>query len=103
MSSLICAFAGALYAGTSGAAAPTGGTEFLLPAFAAAFLGATTIYPGRFNPIGSVVAVYFLVFGITGLEFLGAPDYVQDVFYGAALIVAVTFSQIVRAGEKKVR
>lgn len=103
MSSVICAFAGALYAGTSGAAAPTGGTEFLLPAFAAAFLGATTIYPGRFNPIGSFVAVYFLVFGITGLEFLGAPDYVQEVFYGAALIVAVTFSQIVRAGEKKVR
>lgn len=103
MCSLICTLAGALYAGTSGAAAPTGGTEFLLPAFAAAFLGATTIYPGRFNPIGSLVAVYFLVFGITGLEFLGAPDYVQDVFYGAALIVAVTFSQVVRAGQKRVR
>jgi ribose transport system permease protein len=103
IASLICAFAGALYAGTSGAAAPTGGTEFLLPAFAAAFLGATTIYPGRFNPIGSLVAVYFLVFGITGLEFLGAPDYVQEVFYGAALIIAVTFSQLVRAGDKKAR
>lgn len=100
MSGVICGFAGALYAGTSGAAAPTGGTEFLLPAFAAAYLGATTIYPGRFNPIGSIVAVYFLVFGVTGLEFLGAPDYVQDLFYGVALIIAVTFSQVVRAREK---
>ena len=47
--------------------------------------------------------MYFPVFGITGLEFLGAPDYVQEVFYGAALIIAVTFSQIVRAGDKKAR
>jgi len=103
LSGLISALAGALYAGTSGAAAPTGGTEFLLPAFAAAFLGATTVYPGRFNPIGSVIAVYFLVFGVTGLEFLGAPNYVQDLFYGAALILAVTFSQVVRRREAKVR
>lgn len=103
LSGIFSALAGALYAGTSGAAAPTGGTEFLLPAFAAAFLGATTIYPGRFNPIGSLIAVYFLVFGVTGLEFLGAPDYVQQLFYGAALIVAVTFSQIVRRKEARAR
>jgi ribose transport system permease protein len=103
LSGLISALAGALYAGTSGAAAPTGGTEFLLPAFAAAFLGATTVYPGRFNPIGSIIAVYFLVFGVTGLEFLGAPDYVQDLFYGAALILAVSFSQVVRRREAKAR
>jgi ribose transport system permease protein len=103
LSGLISALAGVLYAGTSGAAAPTGGSEFLLPAFAAAFLGATTIYPGRFNPIGSLIAVYFLVFGVTGLEFIGAPDYVQDLFYGAALIAAVAFSQIVRRKEGKAR
>lgn len=103
LSALICALAGALYAGTSGSAAPTGGTELLLPAFAAAFLGATTVYPGRFNPIGSLIAVYFLVFGVTGLEILGAPDYVQDLFYGAALIVAVTFSQIARRREARAR
>lgn len=96
LSGFICAIAGALYAGTSGAAAPTGGQEFLLPAFAAAFLGSTTIYTGRFNPIGSLLSVYFLVFGVTGLEFLGAPDFVQDFFYGAALIIAVTFSHVVR-------
>lgn len=103
LSGCISALAGALYAGTSGAAAPTGGQEFLLPAFAAAFLSATTIYPGRFNPIGSLIAVYFLVFGVTGLEFLGAANFVQDFFYGGALIVAVTFSQIVRRREARVR
>ena len=62
-SGVISAFAGVLYAGTLGSADPTSGLSFLLPAFAAAFLGATTILPGRFNPIGSIAAVYFLVTG----------------------------------------
>lgn len=92
----IAAFAGVLYAGTSGAASPTSGLELLLPAFAASFLGATAIIPGRFNAWGTVVAVYFLVTGITGLQLLGAQSYIQNLFYGAALIFAVTLSQFVR-------
>lgn len=96
VSSLIAAFGGVLYAGTSGAAGPTSGLELLLPAFAAAFLGATTINPGRFNAWGTVIAVYFLVTGITGLQLLGAQSFVQNIFYGSALIAAVSFSQIVR-------
>jgi ribose transport system permease protein len=95
-SGAISALAGVVYCGTSGAADPTSGTQLLLPAFAAAFLGATTIYPGRFNPIGALAAVYFLVTGITGLELLGAQSYVQDLFYGGALVVAVALSQLAR-------
>jgi ribose transport system permease protein len=72
------------------------GAEFLLPAFAAAFLGATSIVPGRFNPWGSFIAVYFLVTGITGLALFGIQSWLQDMFYGGALVLAVTFSQIAR-------
>jgi ribose transport system permease protein len=93
---LIGAFGGVLYTGTSGAAGPTSGLELLLPAFAAAFLGSTTISPERFNAWGTVIAVYFLVTGITGLQLLGAQNYVQNLFYGGALILAVSFSQVVR-------
>jgi ribose transport system permease protein len=93
---VIAALAGILYAGTTGAADPTSGAAFLLPAFAAAFLGATSIFPGRFNPVGSFIAVYFLVTGITGLTLLGAQSWVQNVFYGGALVIAVTLSQMVR-------
>lgn len=96
VSGVIAAFGGVLYVGTSGAAGPTSGLELLLPAFAAAFLGATTINPGRFNAWGTVIAVYFLVTGITGLQLLGAQSFVQNLFYGAALIAAVSFSQVVR-------
>ena len=73
--------------------------EFLLPAFAAAFLGATTISPGRFNAWGTVIAVYFLVIGITGLTMLGIETYVQHLFYGGALVLAVSLSQLVRKRE----
>ena len=96
VSGVISAFAGVLYAGTLGSADPTSGLSFLLPAFAAAFLGATTIQPGRFNPIGSIAAVYFLVTGITGLQLLGVQTFVQQLFYGGALILAVALSQAAR-------
>jgi ribose transport system permease protein len=91
-SGFISAVAGIIYVGSTGAADPTSGTTFLLPAFAAAFLGTTTIAPGKFNAWGAVIAVYFLVTGITGLELLGASTFVQDLFYGGALVVAVALS-----------
>ncbi|WP_075214263.1 ABC transporter permease [Mongoliimonas terrestris] len=89
-------FAGILYAGMTGSADPLSGLTYLLPAFAAAFLGATSIVPGRFNPWGSFVAVYFLVSGITGLTILGVDTFVQNLFYGGGLVIAVALSQLVR-------
>jgi ribose transport system permease protein len=95
-SSLLASLAGIVYAGVLGSADPFSGTNFLLPAFAAAFLGATTLVPGRFNPWGTFVAVYFLATGINGLSMLGIPIWVTNVFNGAALILAVTLSQFAR-------
>lgn len=93
-SAVVASFAGLLQAGVVGAADPGGGASFLLPAFAAAFLGSTAIRPGRFNAWGTFVAVYFLVTGITGLELLGYTGWVQDVFYGSALVIAVALGKI---------
>jgi ribose transport system permease protein len=95
-SGLVSAIAGVMYVGTTGAADPSSGFSFLLPAFAAAFLGFTAIKPGRFNAWGTFVAVYFLISGITGLELRGVPAFVQQFFYGAALILAVVLRQVVR-------
>ena len=100
-SSFLGALAGVLYAGTQGAADPVSGLSYLLPAFAAAFLGSTSIIPGRFNPWGAALAVYFLVTGITGLIFMGVSTFVQDIFYGGALVLAVTLSQLVRGREEQ--
>ncbi len=95
-SSAMAAFAGVLYTGMRGAADPTSAGAFLLPAFAAAFLGSTAIYPGRFNAPGAFVAVFFLSTGIMGLNFLGVDSFVQNLFYGGGLVVAVAISQLVR-------
>jgi ribose transport system permease protein len=99
-SALLSSFAGIVYAGLLGAADPFSGLNFLLPAFSAAYLGATSIVPGRFNPWGTLVAVYFLASGIVGLTMLGIPIWVTSLFNGAALILAVTLSQFARGREE---
>jgi len=93
-SGTLAAAAGVLYAGTTGGADPSSGATYLLPAFAAAFLGATAIAPGRFNPWGSFVAVYFLWTGITGLQLHGARGFVQQLFYGSALVLALALPRL---------
>jgi ribose transport system permease protein len=92
---LITAISGVLFVGTTGSASPGTGDSLLLPAYAAAFLGLTTIQPGRFNALGSTIAVYFLATGVAGLELYGAQDYVQQLFYGAVLVVAVVISRLI--------
>jgi len=94
LSGLLCAVAGVLLAGTLGSSSPSVSESYLLPAFAAVFLGTTTISPGRFNPIGTFVAVYFLITGITGLELHGLTGWIEDVFYGGSLVIAVALSRL---------
>lgn len=93
-SSLIAAMAGVLLTALLGASDPTIGPSYLLPAFSAAFLGTTAIVPGRFNAWGTFVAVYFLVTGITGLQIAGFSGWVEQVFYGSALLLAVVLSRL---------
>ncbi len=88
------ALAGVVLCGTLGSSDPNVSSAYLLPAFAAAFLGATAINPGRFNPWGSFIAVYFLIAGITGLELVGLSGWIEDVFYGASLVFAVALSRV---------
>lgn len=67
-----------------------------MPTFAAVFLGTVAVIPGRFNPIGMTIAAYFLLTGVFGLQLLGFTGWVVQVFYGVALVVAVTVSHILR-------
>ncbi|MCW2843377.1 MAG: ABC-type transporter, integral rane subunit [Nocardioides sp.] len=92
-SAALSALAGVLLASSLGATGPSIGATYLLPAFAAVFLGATTIAPGHLNVWGAVVAVYFLITGITGLQLLGAESYIQQIFYGGILLAAVAVSR----------
>jgi ribose transport system permease protein len=97
-SAFVSALAGVVLAGWLGASDPNVAASYLLPAFAAVFLGATAFTPGRFNAWGTFVAVYFLVTGVTGLEILGLVGWVEQVFYGASLILAVALSHFAGTG-----
>jgi ribose transport system permease protein len=96
LAAAIAGVAGIAYAATNGTVDPTAGSALILPAYAAVFLGATAIKPGRINPVGALVAVYFLATGTAGLELLGTQDYIQQIFYGAALVVAITIPKVTR-------
>jgi ribose transport system permease protein len=75
---------------------PTAGPDYTLGAIAAVFLGATTIAPGRFNVIGTIVGVFFVAVAVNGLTLLGAADWVEPVFDGAAVIAAVSLALALR-------
>lgn len=89
----IAALAGMLVTARLGNADPTIGAGYLLPAFTAAFLGATQFRGGRFNIWGTVVAVYVLAAGVKGLQLAGAPVWIPDAFNGAALLIAVAMAK----------
>jgi ribose transport system permease protein len=91
---LLSGAAGVMVIAISGGLQPTSLQTLLLPAFAGAFLGSAILDPGSNNPLGTVIAVLFLATGINGLVLLGADTWIRDVFYGAAVIVAVTVSRI---------
>src|SRR3974390_418769 len=92
----IAGIAGIAYAATNGTVDPTAGSALILPAYAAAFLGATAIKIGRINPLGALIAVYFLATGTAGLELLGTQSYYQQIFYGVALVAAITVPKATR-------
>jgi len=64
------------------------------PALTAAFLGATAIRPGRFNVLGTLVAIFFLAFTISGLSLAGVESWINDVFTGGVLFLAVVISTV---------
>ncbi|WP_028474033.1 ABC transporter permease [Nocardioides alkalitolerans] len=99
VSGLIASAAGIVFVMRIGSASLDAGTPYLLPAFAAAFLGATQFRQGNVNVLGTLVAVYVLATGVKGVQLIGAPFWVDDLFNGAALIIAVALA--VRSGRQK--
>lgn len=91
---VMSAFAGILDLGRVGSASSGVGPDFLLPAVAAAFLGATTITIGRFNVLGTVIAVILVAVGVSGLELNGVANWVQPIYDGGLLVIAVGSSAI---------
>jgi ribose transport system permease protein len=104
VSATTASFAGILLASQFGSTQSQSGAPYLLPAFAAAFLGSTQ-FKRRFNVWGAVLAVFVLQSGVKGLQLAGVgATWVESLFFGAALIVAVGLSSYrkkVHGGERR--
>ena len=69
-SAVVASLGGVLLAAQFGSTQAQSGAPYLLPAFAAAFLGATQ-FKRRFNVWGTVLAVFVLQSGVKGLQLAG--------------------------------
>jgi ribose transport system permease protein len=96
----IAALAGLLTSAQLAVGDPTVGPGYLLPAYAAAFLGSTQFHGGRYNVWGSVIAVLVLAVGVKGLQLAGAPVWIPDLFNGTALLLAVGMSKYQRTARR---
>ena len=86
-----CAGLGGLIAASVlGAGRPQGvGDTYLLNAFAAVFIGASSLRPGKFHIIGTFIG--FMLIGVinNGLSVMGVPTYWQYIVQGVLLIIAL--------------
>lgn len=87
----VCGLAGVLFASQNGPSL-TFGSALLLPAYAAAFLGTTQLKPGKFNVWGTLIGVFVLATGVQGLQYVTGAQWLDDMFNGVALILAVAFA-----------
>src|SRR3954470_4316314 len=99
-SGLLSGVAGVVLASTLQSGSPSAGAPFLLPAFAAAFLGATQLKRGRFNAWGTIIAVLLLGTGTTGLGLASAPQWAANMFVGVVLIAALAVTGIQRRASR---
>ena len=87
----VCAALGGLMAASVlGAGRPQGvGDTYLLNAFAAVFIGASSLRPGRFHIIGTFIGVMLIGIINNGLSVMGVPTYWQYIVQGVLLIIAL--------------
>jgi ribose transport system permease protein len=94
---MIAGIASVVLLTTYGAVNPSGASEFLIAPYTAAFLGIAAVQIGRFNVVGTIFALYLVTVGVTGLQLLGAQQWVTSVFDGAVLVLAVGLSRLLGA------
>ena len=88
-SGVMTALAGVILASKLRIGQASVGLEYLLPALVGAFLGSTTIKPGRVNVWGTIIGVSILAVGISGIQQFGGSFWVEPMFNGATLLLAI--------------
>jgi ribose transport system permease protein len=90
------AICGILITAQGASSSPNAGVPYLLPAYAAVFLGSAAFRPGDFNIAGTVVAGLFLGVISTGLQLMQISTAVINILQGVILVVAMLVSRLER-------
>lgn len=93
-SGVIASSAGIVVTAQVGAATPSTGPDYLIPAFAAVFLGSTQLWPGLVNSWGTLLAIILLGTIQNGLSLAGVPTSVPQFLTGAVLIAAIAITRL---------
>lgn len=93
-SGTIAGIGGVLLLSRNGGATSDNGMMMLFPALTAVLLSTIVIDLGRPSVPGVVVAILFIAVTVSGLTLVGTPPWVNQVFNGAALLLAVAFARL---------
>lgn len=99
--SVCSALAGILLASKLGSGQYNAGDDYLMDAFAAAFLGTVALRDGEFHIIGTVIGILTVGVAFNGLALFGAPTSYQYLFKGGLVVIAVAVSTIARRSLSK--
>jgi ribose transport system permease protein len=89
----LAAAAGLLLSAQSGTSSPDAASGLLLPAYAAAFLGASTLKPGEFHIVGTVIGVLLASVTVTGMTMIELPFWLDGVVQGSILLIAISLAR----------
>jgi ribose transport system permease protein len=103
ISGVCAAMAGIAETARNTSADPTIGPSYLLPAFAAAFLGSATLRRGEFHIVGTAIGVFLIATATSGLFILGAPDYTSDFLSGGLLLAATAGTRLLDIRRRSLR
>ena len=102
-SGVIAGFAGCVLAAKLRIGQANVGLDYLLPALVGAFLGSTTIRPGRVNVWGTICGVLILAVGISGIQQLGGAFFVEPLFNGTMLVISIALAAFAQRRRTVVR
>lgn len=94
ISGVCAAIAGVILTSELTSAGPTQGTSYELTAIAAVVIGGTALTGGRGNIRGTLLGAFVIGFLAAGLTIVGVSAYVQTVFTGAVIVLAVLLNAI---------
>jgi ribose transport system permease protein len=88
------AVAGILVSSQAVSASPNAGLGFLLPAYAAAFLGSSMWRPGTFTVFGTLLGALFLEIIGTGLTLFSLSGAIVSIIQGAILVLSILLARV---------